>query len=114
PRPTIAARCSPIAACRTSRSWNTQRREITSPANALFAQLARRLRGSDTLRARNNGPEGREERTALIEIPSLNSPFHESTRHFEFDDEGITNEILNGRRPSSHFVPIARAKKRGK
>ena len=51
---------------------------------------------------------------ALIENPILNSPFREPTRHFKFDDEGITNEILNGRRPSSHFVPIARAKKRGK
>jgi len=51
---------------------------------------------------------------ALIDDPILNSPFIEPTRHFKFDEEGITDEILNGRRPSSHFVPIARAKKKGK
>lgn len=51
---------------------------------------------------------------ALIDNPILNSPFREPARHFKFDDEGITNEILNGRRPSSHFVPIPRAKKKGK
>ena len=51
---------------------------------------------------------------ALIEDPILNSPFSEPTRHFKFDEEGITNEILKGRRPSSHFVPIPRAKKKGK
>src|SRR5207247_146170 len=30
---------------------------------------------------------------AVIEDPILNSPFHEPTRYFKFDDEGIT---LNG------------------
>jgi type III restriction enzyme len=44
----------------------------------------------------------------------MNSPFDEPRRHFKFDDEGITSEILNGRRPSSHFVPIPRAKKKSK
>jgi type III restriction enzyme len=51
---------------------------------------------------------------ALIDDPILNSPFREPIRHFKFDEDGITNEILNGRRPSSHFVPIPRAKKKGK
>jgi type III restriction enzyme len=51
---------------------------------------------------------------AVIDDPILNSPFREPTRHFKFDEEGITNEIQSGRRPSSHFVPIPRAKKRGK
>lgn len=50
----------------------------------------------------------------LIENPILNSPFLEPARHFRFDDDGITNEIEDGRRPSSHFVPIARVKKKGK
>lgn len=31
---------------------------------------------------------------AVIENPILNSPFREPTRHFRFDGEGITNEIL--------------------
>lgn len=51
---------------------------------------------------------------ALIDDPILNSPFQEPARHFKFDEDGITSEILDGRRPSSHFVPIPRAKKKGK
>src|SRR5471030_348470 len=51
---------------------------------------------------------------AVIDNRIINSPFREPTRHFRFDAEGITDEILTGRRPSSHFVPIPRAKKKGK
>src|ERR1051326_4810311 len=50
----------------------------------------------------------------VIEDPILNSPFEEPTRYFKFSDDGITDEILDGRRPSAHFVPIPRAKKKGK
>lgn len=50
---------------------------------------------------------------ALIENPILNSPYEEPTRHFRFDDDGITDEIVEGRRPSSYFVPIPATKKRG-
>lgn len=53
-------------------------------------------------------------RQVVIENPVLNSPFGEPTRHFRFTDEGITNEIMDGRRISSYFVPIARPKKIGK
>ena len=49
----------------------------------------------------------------VIENPIINSPFDEPTRHFRFTDEGITNEIIAGRRASSYFVPIARPKKKG-
>ncbi len=49
----------------------------------------------------------------VIENPIINSPFHEPTRHFRFTDEGITNEVVEGRRISSYFVPIARPKKKG-
>jgi type III restriction enzyme len=48
----------------------------------------------------------------VIENPILNSPYSEPTRHFHFTDEGITSEIDEGRRVSSYFVPIPRAKKR--
>ncbi len=48
----------------------------------------------------------------VIENPIINSPFDEPTRHFRFSDEGITNEIVDGRRISSYFVPIARPKKK--
>ena len=51
----------------------------------------------------------------VIENPVINSPFHEPTRHFRFGDEGITNEIVDGRRTSSYFVPrrIGKSPKRG-
>lgn len=49
----------------------------------------------------------------VIENPVINSPFEEPTRHFRFSDEGITNEIVEGRRSSSYFVPIARPRKKG-
>ncbi|NLX23807.1 MAG: DEAD/DEAH box helicase family protein [Phycisphaerae bacterium] len=49
----------------------------------------------------------------VIENPILNSPFAEPTRHFRFTDEGITNEIVQGRRVSSYFVPIAQPRKKG-
>jgi type III restriction enzyme len=50
----------------------------------------------------------------VIENPILNAPFGEPNRHFRFTDEGITNEVIEGRRVSSYFVPIARPKKKGK
>lgn len=49
----------------------------------------------------------------VIENPIINSPFDEPTRHFRFTDEGITNEVIDGRRTSSYFVPIAKPKKKG-
>ena len=48
----------------------------------------------------------------VIENPIINSPFDEPTRHFRFSDEGITNEIVDERRTSSYFVPIASPKKK--
>lgn len=50
----------------------------------------------------------------IIENPILNSPFEEPERHFRFSDEGITNEIVETRRVSSYFIPIAKPKKKGK
>lgn len=47
----------------------------------------------------------------LIENPIINSPFREPDRQFAFDDNGITNEVVSGRRRSSYFIPIAGAKK---
>jgi len=49
----------------------------------------------------------------VIENPIINSPFDEPTRYFKFSDEGITNELVEGRRSSSYFVPIAKPKKKG-
>ena len=49
----------------------------------------------------------------IIENPVINSPFAEPTRHFRFGNEGITNDIVDERRSSSYFVPIAHPKKKG-
>lgn len=49
----------------------------------------------------------------VIENPILNTPFAEPERHFRFDDEGITDDVVEGRRPSSYFMPIPKAKKKG-
>ena len=52
-------------------------------------------------------------RQVVIDNPVINSPFGEPTRHFRFTDEGITNQIVEARRVSQYFVPIARPKKKG-
>ncbi len=52
-------------------------------------------------------------RQTVIENPILNSPFLEPTRHFRFDDEGITNDVVAGRRSSSYFMPIPAPRKKG-
>ena len=52
-----------------------------------------------------------EQGDVLIENPIINSPFREPDRQFAFDDNGITNEVISGRRRSSYFIPIAGAKK---
>src|SRR5258706_496004 len=49
----------------------------------------------------------------VIENPIINSPYHPPAKHFAFDIEGITNRVVDGRRPSSYFVPVPRPRKRG-
>jgi type III restriction enzyme len=49
----------------------------------------------------------------VIENPILNSPFEEPKQHFRFTDDGITNEVVEARRVSSYFVPIAKPRKKG-
>jgi type III restriction enzyme len=49
----------------------------------------------------------------VIDDPIINAAFEEPTRHFAFDDEGITNEVVETRRPSAYFVAIPAARKRG-
>jgi type III restriction enzyme len=49
----------------------------------------------------------------VIENPILNSPFREPSRYWRFGIPGITNEIEDGRRPSSYFMPIPASKVRG-
>ena len=51
-------------------------------------------------------------RQVVIDNPVINGPFAEP-RHFRFTDEGITNEIVESRRVSQYFVPIAKPRKKG-
>ena len=47
-----------------------------------------------------------------IENPVINSPFVEPAQHFLTSADGtVTGEIVEGRRPSEFFVPVARPKK---
>lgn len=47
----------------------------------------------------------------VIANPIINGPYAEPTRHFRFDDDGISDETVEGRRPSSYFVPVPRPRK---
>lgn len=49
----------------------------------------------------------------IIDNPIINSPYRAPDKHFKFDDDGITNEVVVGRRPSQYFVPVPRPRKRG-
>ncbi len=49
----------------------------------------------------------------VIANPILNAPFSEPERHFKFNDEGITDQIADGRRASGYFLPIASPRKKG-
>ena len=48
----------------------------------------------------------------VIENPILNSPYEAPTRYWKFDDDGITDQVQDGRRPSAYFMPIPAAKRR--
>jgi type III restriction enzyme len=48
----------------------------------------------------------------VIENPILNSPYKEPIKHFKFSDDGITDEVVESRRISSYFVPIAKPRKK--
>ncbi len=48
----------------------------------------------------------------IIENSIVNAPFDEPARHFRFDDEGITSEVVEGRRESGYFLPIASPRKK--
>lgn len=52
-------------------------------------------------------------RQVLIENPVLNSPFDAPGKQWKFDDDGITDQTVDARRPSSYFIPIAPPRKRG-
>lgn len=46
-----------------------------------------------------------------IENPILNGPFTMPSRHWRFDDDGITNDVAEGRRKSEYFIPVPQAQR---
>ncbi|MCY2987736.1 MAG: DEAD/DEAH box helicase family protein [Planctomycetota bacterium] len=53
-------------------------------------------------------------RQVVIENPVVNSPFEEPKRHYRFGEDGITDELVQGRRGSQFFIPIAKPRKQAK
>jgi len=49
-----------------------------------------------------------------MKSPILNSPYQESSRHFNADERGLTEEILKFRRPSSFYIPVPKARTKQK
>lgn len=49
-----------------------------------------------------------------MKSPILNSPFVEPVRHFASDERGLTETILEERRPSKFYIPVPRPKTREK
>ncbi len=47
-----------------------------------------------------------------MKSPIINSPYFEPTRHFKADERGISDEILEFRRPSSFYIPVPRTRTR--
>ena len=45
-----------------------------------------------------------------MKSPIINSPYYEPSRHFKADVRGLSDEILEFRRPSSCYIPIPRAR----
>ncbi|MGI8816717.1 MAG: BPTD_3080 family restriction endonuclease [Pseudonocardia sp.] len=48
----------------------------------------------------------------VIDNPIINSPYRPPSRHFAFDDAGITSHIEEFRRRSEYFVPVPRPRKK--
>ena len=46
-----------------------------------------------------------------IDNPILNGPYEAPTRHYEIGPSGPTGVIVEGRRPSESFIPIAVTRK---
>lgn len=49
-----------------------------------------------------------------MKSPILNSPYLEPNRYFDADERGLTEEIIESRRPSSFYIPVPRAKTKQK
>lgn len=50
----------------------------------------------------------------VIENPVLNSPYRAPQKHFRFTDDGITNDVIEARRRSAYFIPIAQPRNKSR
>jgi hypothetical protein len=57
--------------------------------------------------------KGYRVKQVVTENPVINSPDGEPSRHFKFDEIGITNDVAAIGRPSSYVVPMPRPRKTG-
>lgn len=46
--------------------------------------------------------------------PILNSPYTEPNRYFKADERGLTEDVIDARRPSSFYIPVPRQKTKQK
>src|SRR3989338_2670830 len=46
--------------------------------------------------------------------PILNSPYTEQARYFKADERGLTDDVIDARRPSSFYIPVPRQKTKQK
>src|SRR3989338_5589713 len=51
---------------------------------------------------------------ALTQNPILNSPYSEPCKHFDSNERGLTDEVLDSRPPSRFYIPVPRAKTKQK
>lgn len=49
-----------------------------------------------------------------MKSPILNSPYFEPNRYFKADERGLTDDVINARRPSSFYIPVPRQKTKQK
>ena len=49
-----------------------------------------------------------------MKSPILNSPHTEPARYFKADERGLTEDVIDGRRPSSFYIPVPRQKTKQK
>lgn len=52
-----------------------------------------------------------QDAVASLSNPVLNSPYELPAKHFEIGLNGPTGEVLDGRRPSESFIPVAPTRK---
>ncbi len=58
--------------------------------------------------------QGAGQAPTSLDDPVLNGPYDPPARYFEIGAKGPTGEVLEGRRPSESFIPVAAVRKRGR